>query len=229
MNELELTGRARTHVVQLDAPRCALHRDAVAPFTALRQAASAAGIDLAVASSFRDFDTQVEIWNRKFRGERVLYSRDGTPLDRAALRDEELVDTILLWSALPGASRHHWGSELDLWDCAAVATNYRVQLLPEEYARGGVFERLVEWLDANLERYDFFRPYDRYRGGVAPEPWHVSYAPVSVPAMKLLTPELIAAVLRDTELLGKDLVLARLDALYTSYVANVAEPGTGRA
>jgi hypothetical protein len=30
MNELELTGRSRTHIVELDAPRCALHYGTVA-------------------------------------------------------------------------------------------------------------------------------------------------------------------------------------------------------
>ena len=38
MNELELTGRARSHIEQLEEPRVALHRDVVAPFMALRAA-----------------------------------------------------------------------------------------------------------------------------------------------------------------------------------------------
>ena len=37
---------------------------------------------------------------------------------------------ILEWSALPGASRHHWGSEFDVFDLAALPEGYRVQLLP---------------------------------------------------------------------------------------------------
>ena len=43
MNALELTGRSRTHIVELDDPPCALHRDAVQPFLDLRSAAAAAG------------------------------------------------------------------------------------------------------------------------------------------------------------------------------------------
>ena len=65
MNELELTGRARTHVVELQQPRCMLHYEAVASFLAMRDAAAYDGIDLAARSSFRDFDTQLAIWNRK--------------------------------------------------------------------------------------------------------------------------------------------------------------------
>ena len=70
MNELELTGRARTHIDQIDDPRVALHREVVEPFRALREAAARDGLDLMPFSAFRDFNQQVEIWNRKFRGER---------------------------------------------------------------------------------------------------------------------------------------------------------------
>ena len=65
MNELELTGRARTHVVELHHPSCVLHYEVVASFLAMRDAAAYNGIDLAARSSFRDFDTQLAIWNRK--------------------------------------------------------------------------------------------------------------------------------------------------------------------
>ena len=40
LNDLELTGRARTHVVQVEDLRCALHRDVLEPFLALRTAAA---------------------------------------------------------------------------------------------------------------------------------------------------------------------------------------------
>jgi hypothetical protein len=132
------------------------------------------------------------------------------------------VEAILVWSAVPGASRHHWGSEVDVYDRAAMPEGYRVKLLPEEYATGGVFERLAAWLDENLDRFGFFRPYDRDRGGVYPEPWHISYAAVSSRALSALTPGIVADALRDEEILGKDRVLARLPEIWRTYVANVA-------
>ena len=95
MNELELTGRARTHVVELNQPYCTLHYEAVAAFLSMRDAAAAEGIDLVARSSFRDFDTQVTIWNRKWNGERPLYDRKGQLLDRASLSDNAAVDAIL--------------------------------------------------------------------------------------------------------------------------------------
>jgi LAS superfamily LD-carboxypeptidase LdcB len=224
MDALELTGRTRTHIEQLDVPRVALHRAAVAPFLALRAAAADAGIDLTPYSAFRDFSAQVEIWNRKFRGERPLYDRDGNVRDHASLNETQIVEAILVWSAVPGASRHHWGSEIDVFDAAAMPEGYRVNLLPEEYAAGGVFEKLARWLDDNLHRFDFFRPYDHDRGGVYPEPWHISYRPISSAALEALTPEIIAQALSDTNVLGKELVLERLPDIWRTYVVNVSAP-----
>ena len=87
MNELELTGRARTHVIDLDQPRCSLHYAVATSWLAMRDAAARAGIDLVAVSSFRDFDRQVLLWNRKWRGERPLYDRSGRLLDHASLSE----------------------------------------------------------------------------------------------------------------------------------------------
>jgi LAS superfamily LD-carboxypeptidase LdcB len=226
LNELELTGRARTHILQLEDPRCALHREVAKPFLALRAAAAVEGIDLRPYSSFRDFDTQVLIWNRKWRGERPLYDQSGRLLEYARLSEDQLIDAILGWSALPGASRHHWGSEIDVYDAATVPPDYRVQLQPEEYAPGGPFARLTGWLAENLTRFGFFQPYNAYRGGVHPEPWHISYAAVSVPALTQLTADLLAEAIASADLLGKEQVLARVASLHARYVANITDIGS---
>jgi LAS superfamily LD-carboxypeptidase LdcB len=194
----------------------------------MREAAAREGIDLAILSGFRDFDTQCRIWNLKYRGERPLYDERGNVRDRAGLSEDALIGAILAWSALPGASRHHWGSDLDVIDRAAVPPDYRVRLLPQETEAGGVFERLHQWLSANLARFGFFRPYPDYRGGVFAEPWHLSYAPVSTSALQLLSEELVAAALRDSDLLGKPAVLARLPDLYRNHIANVDDAAARR-
>ena len=225
LDPLELTGRARTHVVQLERPRCALHRDVVAPFLEMCAAAVADGIDIAVFSAYRDFDAQLAIWNRKFRGERTLYDPDGRALDHASLDEDARVRAILAWSALPGASRHHWGTDIDVFDAGAVAPEYRVQLLPDEYGPAGPFAQLDRWLTENAARFGFYRPYDRNRGGVNPEPWHISHAPIAWPASQRLTPALVAEALSRAEVLGREAVLARLEAIFEGYVTNVAHPG----
>jgi LAS superfamily LD-carboxypeptidase LdcB len=224
LNELELTGRARTHVVQRDDLKAAIHADALEPFLAMKADAARQGFDIEIVSSFRDFAAQQRIWDTKYRGERPLYDAHGRIRDHASLSAEALVDAIVCWSAVPGASRHHWGSELDVIDRAAVLPGYRVQLLPAEAEAGGAFHRLHQWLDANMALYGFFRPYRSYRGGVLPEPWHLSYAPVSTVAMDLLTLDVLEETVRGSTILGRDIVLARIADIYRTYVVNVDAP-----
>ena len=138
----------------------------------------------------------------------------------------EIVEAILVWSAVPGASRHHWGSEIDVYDAASDAGRLPRQAASRGVFRGGVFERLADWLNDNLERFDFFRPYDEDRGGVYPEPWHISYAPVAAPAQSALTADVIASALHDSDVLGKDIVLAQLPDIYQRYVANIGSPSS---
>ena len=224
LNDLELTGRSRTHVVQRDDLGAALHADALEAFLALKADAARAGINVSITSAFRDFEAQQRIWNLKWSGQRTLYDPDGNARDHATLAPPELVEAILCWSALPGGSRHHWGSEIDVVDAAAVPEDYRVQLLPAEAAPGGPFYPLHCWLDENMTRYGFFRPYRTFRGGVHPEAWHLSFARVSVPALEALTPVLVATAVAASEMLGKDLVLSRIEELHARYVANIDAP-----
>jgi LAS superfamily LD-carboxypeptidase LdcB len=210
--------------VEVREPRCVLHREAVPAWLALRAEAGRAGIDLVAASSFRDFEHQLRIWNAKFRGERALLDAAGEPLDHASLDEGRIVEAILHWSALPGASRHHWGTEIDVIDGAALPPGQRPGLLPAEYAPGGVFERLGAWLDAHAGDFGFYRPYDRYRGGVQPEPWHLSYAPVACAAESCLTPGLLTEALAGADIAGKETVLARLADIHRRYVRSVAMP-----
>lgn len=224
MNEFELTGRARTHVVELQDLRCVLHYEAVASFLAMREAAAGAGIDLTPRSSFRDFDTQLAIWNRKWAGERPILDRKGVLLRRESLSDAEAVEAILSWSAVPGGSRHHWGSDVDVIDSAAVPVGYHVELVPSEYASDGIFGVLTAWLDANMRQFGFFRPYGTDRGGVSPEPWHLSYAPVSVPALESLSLSALRQVIEASTIAGKPHVLARLPEIYTRFLLSIDGP-----
>jgi LAS superfamily LD-carboxypeptidase LdcB len=224
LNAEELTGRARTHVTAMEAPACVLHSLVVTPFLRLREAARQAGIDLQPVSGFRDFDRQLAIWNGKFSGERALNDALGRPLDAAPLSPEAKVAAILLWSALPGASRHHWGTDLDVIDAAALPVGYRVQLTAEEFTSQGVFAPLTAWLQDNAARFGFFQPFRGIRSGVQPEPWHLSFAPLAEPARRRLTPAILHDALERAPLLGKEVVLAQLQELHARYVAAIDGP-----
>lgn len=224
MNELELTGRVHGHIVTLEQPHCALHYEAATSLMAMYDAAAQAGIQLAIRSAFRDFATQLSIWNSKWRGERVLCARDGRQLDHATLPPDELFEAILSWSAIPGGSRHHWGSDLDVIDQAAVPAGYKVQLIPQEYAPDGMFAKLTAWLDEHAAQFGFFKPYRTDRGGVVPEPWHLSYAPVSLPALEALSLSSLRRLLEASAIDGKPQILARLPEIYTRFLLAVDMP-----
>lgn len=224
----ELTGRARTHLADLRDPPVQLHKDVVVPFQALRAAAAADGIDLVAFSGFRDFDRQLAIWNGKFRGERPMQDRTGAPLDALSLPPARRVEAICWWSALPGASRHHWGTDFDVMDRAALPAGQKFQVVPAEYGPDGPFARLTTWLDAHMHAFGFFRPYDTDRGGVLPEPWHLSHAAVAERAARTLDAGVLRDVLTAADIEGKEEVLAGLDAHFASYVLNV-DPAPGWA
>ena len=224
MTEDQLTGRDRAHIVDLAEPACSLHVHAVIPFNNLRRAAAAAGFELRPQSSFRDFSRQLAIWNGKYSGARPLNDAEGQALDVSRLSPDERISAILLWSALPGASRHHWGTDLDLIDAAALPPGYQVRLSADEFEADGPFARLAGWLDENAGRFGFFRPFRGVLSGVQAEPWHFSFAPVAEMARRALTPQVLRSALEAAPLLGKTDVLARLDALHARYVAAIDWP-----
>jgi len=224
VNDAELTGQVRTHVAGVPEPSCTLHAHVAAPFLGLRRAALADGFDLVPHSSFRDFSRQLTIWNGKFSGERPMLDASGQTIDANELSPVQRIEAILLWSALPGASRHHWGTDVDLVDRRATAPGYRIQLTPQEFEAGGPYAALAVWLEANAARFGFFRPFRGVRSGVQPEPWHFSFAPVAENARRTLTPAVLYKAIADAPLLGKEQVLARLDALHARYVAAIDWP-----
>lgn len=217
-----LTGRSEAHLAPWrdEAGECRLHRAVVEPLRALRAAAAGAGICLCVASGFRSFERQLGIWNAKARGERPVLDERGNPWDWSALDDRARVYAILRWSALPGASRHHWGTDFDVWDPLAAGPGYRLRLEPDEYRPGGPFARLAAWLDRHLDpATGFARPYPGADGGVAGEPWHLSYLPLARRYQRALRVEVLRDLLADAQLELKSVVLAELDEIHARFVA----------
>jgi LAS superfamily LD-carboxypeptidase LdcB len=153
-----------------------------------------------------------------------LLDRAGMPLEQAGLSDSQRVDAILSWSAIPGGSRHHWGSDVDVFDAAAMPAGYQLQLVPSEYAPDGMFARLSAWLDQNMGRFGFYRPYGSDRGGAGIEPWHLSYAPVAREAVEALSLSVLRGAIAQGDMLGKELVLDRLPEIYTRFILAVDPP-----
>lgn len=90
-----------------------------------------------------------------------------------------------------------------------------------------MFSAASRWVETHAAGFGSFRPYRDDLGGVLPEPWHWSYAPVSVPASRALTPTLVAAVLEEVELPGRAALLPQLEVMFGSHVLAVASPPPG--
>ncbi|MDD4976716.1 MAG: M15 family metallopeptidase, partial [Bacteriovorax sp.] len=174
-----LSGKTTDQLVSFQESKHLVHREMNQSLVNLFNAAKNDGFDLAITSTFRSYETQKIIWNEKSLGLRAVLDSNSIPVDLSTKSSEEILFLILRWSAIPGGSRHHWGTDLDVYDKKAVSADYKVQLVPSEYESQGPFYQSTKWLNENMERFGFFRPYSRDCGGIAPEPWHLSYRPVS--------------------------------------------------
>ena len=193
-------------------------------FKSMQQQALDAGISMAIASSYRSIEQQLVIWNAKWRGERPLLSRTHQTLTATELNPQERLHAILVFSALPGASRHHWGTDLDVYDAPAIArTNQPLQLLAAEYQAGGPCAALKQWLDTNATRFGFYFPYQIDVGGVAAEPWHISYRPLAEDQSEHLTLDCLRSRISALPIEGKHTILEQLEYLYHRYVLNVGD------
>ena len=220
LTSAQLTGRDLSHISEAHGKQM---QPAVArAFAAMQQAAQQQGLEIAVASGFRSFERQLTIWNRKFQGDSILYNAHGDELVFSDLSIGEKIEAMLTWSALPGASRHHWGTELDVFDPREFEqSGKQLQLVAGEYAEGGPCYALHQWLQRHAAQYGFFFPYARFQGGVAAEPWHLSYRELAEPAQAAVTEELLATTIQENEVAGKDYVLARLYDIKQQYIDNI--------
>ena len=150
----------------------ALLPEADKAFREMSAAAQKQGITLKVVSSYRSFEKQKIIWNRKF----LRFKNKG-------MSDGAAIAKIIEYSTLPGTSRHHWGTDLDIID-AGPAEEGDV-LLTEKFHGNGPYNTLREWMEMYAQDYGFLLPYtkDELRSGFKYEPWHYSYAPKSIPML----------------------------------------------
>jgi len=220
LNASQLSGQSDDHITWLTA-HVGIHKDMLLAWQSLCDAALIAGFNLKIASGYRSFDRQLSIWNRKFNGELATKNTLNETVDLTRLSDNEKVDAILIYSALPSTSRHHWGTDIDVYADNLLLENQKLQLEPWEYEEGGPFEKLSLWLAQHAPTFGFFFPYDEDRGGVAVEPWHLSYAPLAQPCLCDMTIETLTQAIKQSNILGKEVILAQLPTILTQYVHNI--------
>lgn len=221
----QLTGRSEKEIIFAQELNAQVHSETLSDLLQLKSDASKEGFDLRLASAFRSFERQLAIFNGKARGEKKLLNQEGKEISSNDLSDNEKLLAILRWSAFPGASRHHWGSDFDIYDQAAVSPDYRLQLSPQEFSQGGPFERFHDWLDGRMTEKDFpfYRPYNQDRGGVHPERWHLSHK-ISQEYFQQYSLETFKKNIEESPIELKDLILKNAQEFFERFVKNVTLP-----
>mgnify|MGYP002395591068 CR=1 FL=1 len=145
-----------------------LREDVHLAFLNMASAARKSKIKIQVVSSYRSFERQNQIWERKFKRNNA---RGLSPTDN--------IKKIIEYSTIPGTSRHHWGTDVDIID--ANATQPSSVLQPKHFEAGGSFRKLKLWMDEHANSFGFYLVYTNIenRKGFNYEPWHYSYKPLS--------------------------------------------------
>lgn len=196
-----------------------VHPQVIPALISLTQKAAVAGFDMRIASGFRSFVRQLSIWNNKAYGLRPVLDQFEQPIDLNVLSDDEKVFAILRWSALPGASRHHWGTDIDVYDASRMSADYQLQLTLAETQGDGCCAEFHAWLTQELQfSQDFYRPYVAGVGNISPEPWHLSYAPLAHVFATQFTEDLLRKKIEATDIALKDSILKNLSDIFNQYI-----------
>ncbi len=145
-----------------------LRKETYDAYIQMRNAALLDNIELNLASATRNFDYQKDLWEKKWNGTTAV---EGKNLSKSITDGKERFEKILEYSAVPGTSRHHWGTDIDINDATL------------EYFETPKGEKVYEWLTENASLFGFCQTYNPKgpgrQTGYNEEKWHWSYLPLS--------------------------------------------------
>lgn len=226
MNKDILLGKTQEHLVPLPGTKFLVHGQMLENFLRLKKDALSDGFDLQIISAFRDYERQLRIWTQKASGLRPLLDNQERQLDYSSLSPKEIMFAILRWSALPGCSRHHWGTDIDVFD-GRSQTAEEVQLIPSETIQDGPAALLHEWLDKKISSntsYGFYRPYSSDLGGVSPERWHLSFYPVAHSYLENFNYSLFKQNIEDSNFPLRKELLENAEEIYQRFLITIDHP-----
>lgn len=189
----QLIGKGNPDIVG-DSYTSKMHKTAKEAFNRMKAEAAKENIKIEVVSAFRSFQRQKEIFEGKYK----RFTAQG-------LSPEQAIEKIIEYSTIPGTSRHHWGTDIDIIDANAPRPSN--VLMPENFHGIGPYCNLKTWLNENANKFDFYEVYtdNGNRKGFKYEPWHFSYAPVSIPMLKQYKEKIdVKKMLAEEKLLGSN-------------------------
>lgn len=177
-----------------------LRKKAGEAFKKMQKAALKEGIEIYSQSSYRSFNRQKGIWDRKY--DKYISQK---------MKGKDACKKIIEYSTIPGTSRHHWGTEVDIIDASKKLPSN--PLSASHFKKGGMYHDLYDWMRFNAHNFGFYEVYtnNELRLGFEYEPWHWSFKELSVPMMEdFLKLDLVKfydkAELKGHEYLSKDFI-----------------------
>lgn len=198
----DLIGKGK---IPLEGNGYKLRKEASERFLAMKNAATKAGFTIYSVSSFRSYDRQNGIWTRKYN----RYKSQG-------LSPQQSIEKIIEYSTIPGTSRHHWGTDLDIVDANKKMPSD--PLHAKHFEKGGIYYTFKQWLNKNAADFGFYEVYtnDPHRKGFQYEPWHFSYQPLA----KLMLDEYkkldVKTLLQENKLIGSEYFTDEFIERYTT-------------
>lgn len=148
-----------------DKEKIYLRKEVYEAYINMYNAALREGIRLNLVSATRNFEYQKQLWEEKWQ----KLNNDKSCKDLSEL---EKVLKIMKYSAMPGASRHHWGTDIDICD------------LNDGFYLTEKGKKIYDWLSRNADKYGFCQTYTKFgesrTTGYYEEKWHWSYQPMAM-------------------------------------------------
>ena len=170
--------------------------EAYLKFKQMQNDAKKEGVEIKIVSGYRSYQKQKDIWNNKYNKnfENEIFGIKN-------------INRIIQYSTLPGTSRHHWGTDIDIIDKRFVPKGDL--LIEKNYSENGIYSQLFSWMKKNSKKYGFYLVYDDSpkRKGFKFEPWHYSYKPLSVIFLRrFIEGNLLFKITQDSSLLGRQFI-----------------------
>ncbi|MBL4586412.1 MAG: M15 family metallopeptidase [Flavobacteriales bacterium] len=150
-----------------------LRKEALSAFIKMKKAAKENNIELKILSAARNFTAQKGIWEAKWNGTRKV---NGQNLKQAISDPAERAKKILKYSSMPGTSRHHWGTDID------------INSLSPTYFASGKGKKEYDWLCEYAHQFGFCQVYSvkgkSRPNGYEEEKWHWSYLPIATQLLR---------------------------------------------
>lgn len=158
-----LIGKSSTIQPLLKGDKIKLQSEVYDALQKMKKAAKKDGVHIMLVSGYRSFNHQKRIWNRKFD----KFRKQGYSV-------KQCIEKITNYTAIPGTSRHHWGTDVDLSDKYATSLNNDKR------------ERFNQWMRKNAKKFGFYLVYtnDKNRTGYKYESWHFTYKKISKPYLE---------------------------------------------